>query len=116
MTATAAEPTAVEKREALITAARAERDAGIAAAEDADLTGWDRKLIDQAIEVFATDGLPFSSNTLRPLLPDVRPALMGARFLWAANQGRIRRIGFEPSTKRNTHTKPVALWIGMVRR
>lgn len=91
--------------------ARMERDAAINLAEEADLTGWDRKIIDQAIKAFARQGRPFSSNDLRELLPDVRPALIGARFLAASNAGRIRKVGLTPSTKKNTHAKDVAVWV-----
>lgn len=94
-------------------AARAARDEGIAAAENADVLGWDRHLIDQAIDAFADTGEPFSANDLRDLLPDVRSALMGARFLAASCRRRIRRVGRTPSTKENTHFKPIDLWIGI---
>lgn len=91
--------------------ARRERDLVINLAEEADITGWDRRIIDQAIRAFAAQGRPFSANDMRELLPDVRASLIGARFLAAANQSLIRRVGLIPSTKKNTHTKPVAVWI-----
>lgn len=97
----------------LVDEARRERDAAIAMAEDADRDGWDRKVIDQAIDAFADSRRPFSANDLRDLLPDVRSALIGSRFLAAAKQGRIRKVGLVTSTKRNTHAKPVAQWIGV---
>lgn len=93
--------------------ARAARDEGMAQAQDADRDGWDRKVIDQAILAYAKLGAPFSSNTIRPLLPEVRSALIGARFMAASVRGDIRRVGAEPSTKKNTHSKDVALWIGV---
>lgn len=93
--------------------ARHDRDVAISLAETADRDGWDRKVIDQAIEQFADKDQPFSSNTLRPLLPEVRPALLGARFLAAARSGRIRRVGYEPSTQKTTHGHPVAVWVGV---
>lgn len=96
-----------------IAAARAARDAGIAMAEDADVTGWDKAVIDQAIEAFAATMRPFSANDIRPLLGDVRASLMGARFLGAANAGRIRRVGRVTSRKENTHLKDIARWIGV---
>lgn len=94
-----------------IAAARAERDTAMAAAEGADRDGWDKHVIDQAISAFAAQGRPFSSNDLRPLLPEVRAALIGARFMAASVRGQIRRVGFVTSTKRNTHAKPVAMWV-----
>jgi len=90
----------------------AERDAGMAQAEASELTEWNRRLIDQAIGVFAGTGRPFSANDLRPLLPDVPGPLMGARFAAAQLAGRIRFRGHARSTKPNTHGKPVTLWIG----
>ena len=97
----------------LIAAARAARDEGMAQAESADQFGWERSLIDQAIDAFAGTGLPFSANDLRPLLPDVRPSLIGSRFMAASVAGRIRRAGATTSTKKNTHSKDVALWVGV---
>jgi hypothetical protein len=94
-----------------IAAARAARDEGMAQAEDADRSGWDKSLIDTAIAAFAGTGEPFSANDLRGLLPDVRSALMGARFMAAAKAGQIRRVGVATSTKKNTHSKDVAMWI-----
>ena len=35
---------------------------------------------------------------------------MGARFNAAARAGLIVRVGYEPSTKANTHAHPVATW------
>lgn len=105
--------TATSPREA-IAAARAERDQGMAHAEDADESGWEKSLIDQGIRAFAETGQPFSANDLRPLLPDVRSSLMGARFMAAAKAGRIRRVGLATSTKKNTHGKDVARWVGVI--
>lgn len=96
-----------------VKAARAERDAGMAAAEEADRDGWDRKVIDQAIEAYAKTEERFSINELRELLPDVRSALIGSRFMAASVGGRIRRVGLTPSTKKNTHGKDVAVWLGV---
>lgn len=97
----------------LVAEARAARDEGMAQAEDADRAHWDRKVIDQAIDAFADAGRPFSANDLRELLPDVRPALIGSRFMAASVGGRILRVGRTTSTKANTHAKDVALWVGV---
>lgn len=96
-----------------IDAARAERDEAMAMAEEADRSGWDKKVIDQAIEAFARDGRPFSANDLRDLLPDVRTSLMGSRFYAASVAGLIRKQGRVTSTKRNTHAKDIDLWVGV---
>jgi hypothetical protein len=89
----------------------AERDAGIAAVEAAS-DEISRNAIDQAIRHFASLGVPFSANDTRPLLPDVRPPLIGARFNAAAKQGLIRRVGFTQSTEPATHAAWVKVWQG----
>jgi hypothetical protein len=94
-----------------IDAARAERDEALAHVEDADRDGWDRKVIDQAIEAFAEAGKPFSANDIRDLLPEVREALIGSRFMSASVRRYIRKVGRVPSTKKNTHAKEVAVWV-----
>lgn len=71
-----------------------------------------RAVVDQAITLYAASGRPFSANSLRDLLPDVRPALLGARFYAAARRGLIRRIGYEQSTLRSTRRHPIAVWVG----
>lgn len=99
-----------------IRACIAERDAGMAIAQDGDITGWNKNLIDQAIDVLAATGRPFSANDLRVLLTDVDlpGPLFGSRFHHAANNRKvIRYVGQTRSTKRNTHGKPVALWVGI---
>ncbi|PRX90682.1 hypothetical protein [Allonocardiopsis opalescens] len=95
-----------------LAAARAARDAGIALAEDADTDGWDSAVIDQAIRERVERGEPFSANDIRDRLPDVRSALMGARFMAARKRGLIVRIGYVPSTDRRTHAHPITLWQG----
>lgn len=96
---------------AAIEAARLERDVAMDLATQADRDGWDRKVIDTAIAAFAGRGLAFSANDVRPLLPEVRPALIGARFYAASVRGLIRRAGYTPSTSKSTHAHPVAVWI-----
>lgn len=95
----------------LIEGARSERDEKIAQAE-ANATRQDIAVIDQAIEVHAQLGKPFSANDLRPLLPPVRTPVIGGRFAAARKRGLIKPIGTVTSSDRGTHAKPVALWIG----
>ncbi|HEX6518113.1 MAG TPA: hypothetical protein VF049_21320 [Nocardioidaceae bacterium] len=94
-----------------VAAARADRDAAMAAAEAADITGWDKHVIDQAITAFANTGRPFSANDIRPLLGDVRSSLMGSRFMAASVRGQIRRVGRVTSLKKNTHCKDIDMWV-----
>jgi len=109
------ELTRAEVRERIARAA-AERDRGMAWAEMAEdeRGGWTRALVDQAIAWFAQTGDRFSANDLRELLPDDLPlrGLMGSRFQIAARTGVIRAVAWVPSTKENTHTKPIYKWIG----
>lgn len=92
----------------------AARDEGMRQAEEADRSGWNAALIDQAIDVFAATGRPFSANDVRVVLPDDLPGpLFGARFSAASTQKRIRFVGYVRSTKKNTHGKPVGLWRGI---
>jgi hypothetical protein len=95
----------------------AERDRGMALAEESDRSGWNKALIDQAIDAMADTGEQFSANDVRILLPDDVPtALIGNRFNHAAtNRGVIRFLGYVRSTKRNTHNKQVGLWVGVRR-
>lgn len=92
----------------------AARDEGMRRAEESDRSGWNKALIDQAIDVLAATGQPFSSNDLRILLPEDLPGpLFGARFQHAVNnRGVIRFVGQTRSTKRNTHGKAVNVYVG----
>lgn len=92
----------------------AARDEGIAQAEDADRSGWNKALIDQTIDAFAQTGQPFSANDVRVLLPDDLPGpLFGARFQHAATNRRVIRFyGWTSSTKKNTHHHPIRVWVG----
>ena len=97
-----------------IEAAIAARNEGWAQAEAADRSGWDKNLIDQAIDALAETGEPFSANELRELLPDnVRASLMGGRFVNARSRGVIRWDGWTTSTKRNTHGKGIGRYVGV---
>jgi hypothetical protein len=114
MTAVAAEPSRLERIQAQLAEARAERDLAFRTLdrEDEQRGSWDKQLIDAAIAAFAEAGAPFSANDVRELLPDdVRTSLMGSRFFAAHVAKRIRRIGLTTSTKKNTHAKDVGQWI-----
>jgi hypothetical protein len=102
------------RAERAIRVARRLRDAGIAQAEASDRYGWNTRLIDQAINAFARTGDRFSANDLRELLPDDLPGpLYGARFMAACTEKRIERVGRTTSTKANTHSKDIGVWVGI---
>lgn len=86
-----------------------ERDQALAQVEEAG-DQWDRSVIDQGIAALNARGLPWSANDLRPRLPAVRSALIGARFLAATKRGEMTRTGWVTSTDPGTHARPVALW------
>lgn len=108
--------TTIEVETSIVTAiaeAKAARDAGIAQAESSERAAYDSALLDQALRAFAETGRPFSANDLRNVLPDdIHGPLWGARFTAARCRGDIRPVGDVTSTKKNTHAKPVALWVG----
>ena len=86
-----------------------EKAEGIARAE-AHADPSDRARIDAAIRTVAGRGGVFSANDVRPLIPNAHGPLVGARFNAAARAGVIVRIGYESSTKANTHAHPIATW------
>lgn len=94
---------------AFSTAANEARDAGVEIAEGGS-DEWERSVIDQAISAAAARGKPFSQNLIRPLLPEVRPNVIGARFLAAARRGEIHRVGYVQATHAAGHCRPITLW------
>ena len=87
-----------------------ELDALIASVKDAD---WDKKLIEQAIYVFAEDGRPVSMNDLRDLLPAMAHGVAGRVFLSLINRkpSPIREIAQVRSTSLDTHRKRIGLYV-----
>lgn len=93
--------------------ARTARDAAL---EEVEAAGdqWDRAVIDQGIDALNARRLPWSANDLRPLLPEVRSALVGARFLAAIKRGDMTRVGYVSSTEPSTHARPIGLYMPVV--
>jgi len=54
---------------------------------------WDRRVIAQAIRAFALQGMPFSINDFRDLLPPVRTCLISRGFIDAQRDGLIEWRG-----------------------
>lgn len=92
---------------------RALRDHGTAVVDANADTAW-KATVDQAIDHLAGLGEPFTADTVRALgVPDpASPRAWGARFLAAAKQGRIHRVGYTPSLRASVHAHPIALWKG----
>lgn len=89
------------------------RDEGVALADEA-ATDWWRSCADRAINTLAATGRPFTADDVRELgVPDpASPKAWGARFLMASRQGRIVRVGYQPSRRASVHAHPVAVWQG----
>lgn len=88
---------------------RRARDAELARINDsANL--YERVVIDEAIVMLAGELDEFSANDLRGRLPDVRPALLGARVAAAAKKGTIIATGryVMSSDPRTRHV--IAVW------
>lgn len=71
---------------------------------------WDAKVIDQAILATAATGTEFSSNDVRPLLPEVRKALIGQRFAALARAGFIEQTGRYVGADKKHIRHRVAIW------
>ena len=63
---------------------------------------WDRRVIDRVIHAFVEQGRPFSANSLRDCLPEVRKCLISRRLIQAQRDGLIRYVGVTPSTLKST--------------
>jgi hypothetical protein len=87
----------------------AERDRGIEVVEQAS-DDQDRAVVDQAIREFGRMQATVSANDIRPLLPNVRPSLIGARFLALARQGKLKKAGYVPAAHAAGHGRMVAEW------
>jgi hypothetical protein len=89
------------------------RDEGVARV-DAAQDEWWKSCADQAIDTLAAAGRPFTADDVRDLgVPDpTSPRAWGARFLTAARQGRIVRVGYVPSRRASVHAHPIAQWRG----
>lgn len=76
-------------------------------AGDPQVSPTARVLADAISENFAPGDL-VSANNVRPYLPPwVKTHALGPVFACLANRGALTRVGDEPSTKPNTHGKPV---------
>lgn len=71
---------------------------------------WDRRVIDQVIRHLCCQGKPFSANTMRPLLPEVRKCLISRRLIAAQNAGWVRYVGVTPSTLKSTKAARVNVY------
>lgn len=71
---------------------------------------WDRRVIDEVIRHLCRQGKPFSANTMRPLLPEVRKCLISRRLIVAQNAGWVRYVGVTPSTLKSTKAARVNVY------
>ena len=79
----------------------------------ATVSGWDKNLIEQAIEIFGDGGAPFSMNTFRDLLPDMAHGTAGTvlRSMSLRKPAPIREIAKVKSTSGPTHGKDIGLYV-----
>jgi hypothetical protein len=89
--------------------ARGRRDRGVQVVEQAS-DDQDRAVVDQAIRELGGMHGTVSANDIRGLLPNVRSALIGARFLSLAKAGKLLKTGYIPATHAAGHGRMVALW------
>ena len=85
------------------------RDRGVQLVNDAtDEQG--RAVVDQAIRVHGEMHSTVNANTIRNLLPAVRPALIGARFLALAKAGKLEKIGYVRASHAAGPGRMIADW------
>ena len=71
----------------------------------------DRAAIDAVLLAFVADGVRFSANDIRPLLPPgVRKALISRRLIHWQREGLIEHVGFTPSTLESTKNAKVQVY------
>lgn len=96
----------------LLAEGRKARDEGMAQVEESsDQLAKDS--VDHLIRTFAERGEKFSANDIRPHLIDVRPQLVGARFMAASKRQIIRAVGLVASTDKGTHAHRITVWEGI---
>lgn len=75
-----------------------------------------RRLLDEALDRLIARGGEFCADDLHDLVNvDQLPLsgghnVVGATFLRAAKAGRIRKVGYRPSTRPSSHGRVVAVW------
>lgn len=73
---------------------------------------WDKAVIDTAIAAMVQQGQPFSANSFRELIPNVRNYLISRRLIVAQNQGLIEWKGrMTPSTLESTNAAPIKVYV-----
>lgn len=87
-----------------------EKQLGFTRLDYSDPTEWEKRVIAQAIKHVANQGRPFTTDDVRPLLPDVHPNRIGAGFNAARARGEIVCVGFTRSKKVSSHRRLVAVW------
>lgn len=87
------------------------RDAAFAVLDMADWKEETREVVETIVRIGSILRMPFSSNDVRPWLPeDTNPNRVGRCFALAAEKGLIVKVGAETSSASSTHGKEVAKW------
>lgn len=92
--------------------ARAEANA-LLATMFANVSQWDARVFDQAIEAIAGDGQPFGMNDLRTVLPDMGRKAAGLYFRGLATRRPqlLICVGEVTSVNEKAHGKPVKVYV-----
>ena len=89
------------------------RDAGTESVSANTPPDWKAKC-DRAILMLAVKGERFTAEDVRLVAgdPPNHPNAMGARFLAAAKEGLIEKVGYGKPVRASRHANPVAIWRG----
>ena len=89
------------------------RDAGTSSVSAHTPDDW-RSKCDRAISRLAAGRKPFTAEDVRALVgdPPNHPNAMGARFLAAAKEDLIEKVGYGKPARASRHSNPLAVWRG----
>lgn len=89
--------------------ASAEKD--MLLADIATTSDWDRLLVEQAVFYFGLEHDEWNCNMLRKVLPELAHGFLGAVINGLRQAGIIQHTGkYVPSTSKDTHAHPIAVW------
>lgn len=89
----------------------ASADKDLLLADIAATSDWDRFLVEQAVFYIGQQHDEWSCNLLRDLLPKLAHGFLGAVINSLRSSGVIEHTGkYVPSTSKDTHGHPIAVW------
>ncbi|GAA3510334.1 hypothetical protein GCM10022234_00750 [Aeromicrobium panaciterrae] len=87
-----------------------EKQLGFTRLDFNDTDEWEKRVVAQAIKHIAANNLVFTTDQVRPLLPEVHPNRIGAGFAAASARGEIVHVGYTKSKKVSSHGRVVGMW------